>query len=41
VKNIRVWDHRPLLATYAQLQQLRTYYEFVTVDNDRYVIDGD
>jgi len=41
VKNIRVWDHRPLLATYAQLQQLRTYYEFVNVDNDRYVIDGD
>jgi len=40
VKNIRVWDHRPLLATYAQLQQLRTYYEFVNVDNDRYVIDG-
>jgi len=40
VKNIRVWDHRPLLATYAQLQQLRTYYEFVNVDNDRYLIDG-
>ena len=40
VKNIRVWDHRPLLATYAQLQQLRTYYEFVNVDNDRYRIDG-
>ncbi len=40
VKNIRVWDHRPLLLTYAQLQQLRTYYEFVNVDNDRYLIDG-
>jgi len=40
VKNIRIWDHRPLLATYAQLQQLRTYYEFVNVDNDRYLIDG-
>ncbi len=40
VKNIRVWDHRPLLATYAQLQQLRTYYEFVNVDNDRYHING-
>lgn len=40
IKNIRVWDHRPLLQTYAQLQQLRTYYEFVNVDNDRYIIDG-
>jgi uncharacterized membrane protein (UPF0182 family) len=40
VNNIRVWDHRPLLATYAQLQQLRTYYEFKDVDNDRYLIDG-
>lgn len=40
VKNIRLWDHKPLLATYAQLQQIRTYYEFVDVDNDRYEIDG-
>ncbi|MFQ5851301.1 MAG: UPF0182 family protein [Candidatus Binatia bacterium] len=40
VKNIRLWEHRPLLATYAQLQQIRTYYEFVDVDNDRYLIDG-
>ena len=40
VKNIRLWDHRPLLSTYAQLQQIRTYYEFVDVDNDRYMIDG-
>ncbi|MCZ6549774.1 MAG: UPF0182 family protein [Deltaproteobacteria bacterium] len=40
IKNIRLWDHTPLLATYAQLQQIRTYYEFVEVDNDRYMIDG-
>ncbi|MDP6560072.1 MAG: UPF0182 family protein, partial [Candidatus Binatia bacterium] len=40
IKNIRLWDHRPLLATYGQLQQIRTYYEFVDVDNDRYQIDG-
>ncbi|MFQ5961491.1 MAG: UPF0182 family protein, partial [Candidatus Methylomirabilales bacterium] len=40
VKNIRIWDHRPLLATIAQRQQLRTYYEFADVDNDRYMIDG-
>jgi uncharacterized protein len=40
VKNVRLWDHRPLLATYAQLQEIRTYYKFVDVDNDRYQIDG-
>jgi len=40
VKNIRLWDYQVLLATYAQLQQIRTYYEFVDVDNDRYEIDG-
>lgn len=40
VKNIRLWNYQPLLSTYAQLQQIRTYYEFVDVDNDRYEIDG-
>ena len=40
IKNIRLWEHRPLLATYAQLQEIRTYYKFVDVDNDRYNIDG-
>ncbi|MGH7769645.1 MAG: UPF0182 family protein [Candidatus Binatia bacterium] len=40
IKNIRLWDHRPLLATYGQLQEIRTYYKFVDVDNDRYLIDG-
>ena len=41
IKNVRLWDHRPLLATYRQLQQIRTYYDFVGVDNDRYMIDGE
>jgi uncharacterized membrane protein (UPF0182 family) len=40
IDNIRLWDHRPLLATYSQLQEIRPYYKFVDVDNDRYVIDG-
>jgi uncharacterized membrane protein (UPF0182 family) len=40
IKNVRLWDHRPLLATYAQLQEIRTYYKFVDVDNDRYRING-
>jgi uncharacterized membrane protein (UPF0182 family) len=41
VKNIRLWDHRPLLTTFSQLQEIRTYYKFVDVDNDRYLIDGE
>ena len=41
IKNVRLWDHRPLLSTYRQLQQIRTYYDFVGVDNDRYGIDGE
>jgi uncharacterized protein len=40
IKNIRLWEHRPLLATYSQLQEIRTYYKFVDVDNDRYLVDG-
>ncbi len=40
IKNIRLWDEEPLLRTYSQLQQIRTYYRFVDVDNDRYVIQG-
>src|SRR5574337_2005220 len=41
IKNIRLWDHRPLPTTYGQLQEIRTYYKFVDVDNDRYQIDGE
>ena len=40
IKNIRLWEHQPLLATLSQLQEIRTYYKFVDVDNDRYQIDG-
>ncbi|MGH7928963.1 MAG: UPF0182 family protein, partial [Candidatus Binatia bacterium] len=40
IKNIRLWDHRPALISFAQLQEIRTYYKFVDVDNDRYVVDG-
>jgi uncharacterized membrane protein (UPF0182 family) len=38
IKNIRLWDHRPLLRTFGQLQEIRTYYKFVDVDNDRYTL---
>lgn len=41
VNNIRLWDRRPLLATYGQLQGLRQYYTFQDVDIDRYDINGD
>jgi uncharacterized membrane protein (UPF0182 family) len=41
IKNVRLWDHRPLLSTYKQLQQIRPYYDFVDVDNDRYTINGE
>jgi uncharacterized membrane protein (UPF0182 family) len=40
IRNIRLWDEGPLLKTYSQLQQIRTYYKFIDVDNDRYMIDG-
>ena len=38
--NVRLWDHEPLLQTFAQIQEIRTYYDFVSVHNDRYRIDG-
>lgn len=41
LRNIRVWDYRPLQQTYAQLQALRPYYEFSSIDIDRYVVDGE
>jgi len=40
ISNIRLWDSRPLLSTYSQLQGLRQYYEFQNIDVDRYIIDG-
>ena len=41
VKNVRLWDRKPLLSTFSQIQEIRTYYEFAEVDNDRYIIDGE
>ncbi len=40
IDNIRIWDHRPLLNVYRQMQQIRTYYFINDVDVDRYYIDG-
>ena len=41
INNVRLWDHEPLLDTFGQLQEIRTYYDFASVDNDRYFIDGE
>ncbi|MBT9312048.1 UPF0182 family protein [Leptothoe kymatousa] len=38
VRNIRIWDTRPLLESNRQLQQIRLYYEFVDADVDRYTL---
>ncbi|MEM9773580.1 MAG: UPF0182 family protein [Chloroflexota bacterium] len=38
--NVRLWDYRPLLSTYRELQELRPYYQITNVDIDRYEIDG-
>ena len=41
IDNIRLWDYRPLLTTYRQLQEIRFYYRFNDVDVDRYTLNGD
>jgi uncharacterized protein len=40
IDNVPLWNDRPLLDTFSQIQEIRTYYDFVAVDNDRYTIDG-
>ena len=39
ISNIRLWDYRPLLDTYRQLQEIRLYYKFNDVDIDRYTFE--
>jgi len=41
IRNIRLWDYRPLGRTYSQLQAIRLYYIFNDVDIDRYRLGGD
>ena len=41
IHNVRLWDRDPLLQTFGQLQEIRTYYDFVSVDDDRYWIDNE
>jgi uncharacterized membrane protein (UPF0182 family) len=41
VENLRLWESDPLKTTNQQLQEIRTYYDFVDVDHDRYTVGGD
>lgn len=41
IRNIRLWDQRPLLETNRQLQQIRPYYRFPDADIDRYPLQTD
>ncbi len=38
MRNIRLWDQEPLLATNRELQQIRLYYRFPDADIDRYLL---
>ena len=38
IRSIRLWDHEQLLDALKQIQEIRTYYDFVSVDNDRYLL---
>ena len=40
IENVPLWNDQPLLDTFGQIQEIRTYYDFVSVDNDRYIING-
>ncbi len=41
IDNIRLWDREPLLDTFSQLQEIRTYYDFNSLDTERYRLNGD
>lgn len=41
IDNLRLWDAGVLNRTYAQLQEIRTFYGIGDVDVDRYLIDGE
>ncbi|MCB0210960.1 MAG: UPF0182 family protein [Anaerolineae bacterium] len=41
LKNIRLWDYRPLERTYQQIQAIRLYYQFHDIDFDRYLVNDE
>ncbi|HEX4598051.1 MAG TPA: UPF0182 family protein [Burkholderiaceae bacterium] len=40
LENIRLWDWRALQDTLRQIQEIRTYYDFPSIDIDRYQVGG-
>ena len=40
IRNIRLWDWRPIKQTLRQIQAIRLYYDFNSVDMDRYYFNG-
>ena len=40
IRNIRLWDWRPIKQTLKQIQAIRLYYDFNSVDMDRYYFNG-
>jgi len=40
IGNVRLWDRQPLLDTFGQIQEIRTYYDFGSIDIDRYNVNG-
>jgi uncharacterized membrane protein (UPF0182 family) len=40
IANVRLWERDLLQQTLKQLQEIRTYYDFVSVYDDRYQIEG-
>jgi len=41
IRNIKLWDKKPLKQTYSEMQEMRLYYNFVNIDEDRYFLNGD
>ena len=41
IENIRLWDVEPLQDAYNQLQFMELYYNFLNMDSDRYILDGE
>ena len=40
INNVRLWERDLLKQTFGQLQEIRTYYDFASVTDDRYMING-
>ena len=41
LETMRLWDPATLLIDFRELQAFRAYYDFIDIDVDRYVIDGE